>query len=172
MPAPRIDQQTLTHWMGTPRAAGLVAGSWCWATASLALHGASPSAPVGTELLHWLASDGRGPELVPVAVAVLVVLLHAMLIREAKGACCREWIDAAWSLVLVAAGVGAWTWALHYEPFADPFSPARRLAAIAGLGALLVGSAMTLAAAAAAELRSTEAARPARALRRSYEAIG
>jgi hypothetical protein len=162
--------QTLTHWMGTPRAAGFVAGSWSWAAASLALHGASPSSPIGTELLRWLAGEGLGPELMPVAVAALVVLLHTMLIRHAEGDCCREWIDAAWSLGLVAGGIGAWTWALHYTPFADPFSPSRRLAAVAGLGALLVGSAMTLAAA-AADRRDAEPARPARALRRSYEAI-
>ena len=161
----------LTPWMGTPRAVGFVAGSWSWAAASLALHGASPSAPVGTELLRWLGGDGLGPELVPVAVAALVVLVHAMLIMQAEGQCCRDWIDAAWSLGLVAAGIAAWTWALHYAPFADPLSGSRRLAAVAGLGGLLMGSAMTLAAAAAAR-RDAEPARPERALRRSYEAIG
>jgi hypothetical protein len=162
---------SLTHWMGTPRAAGFIAGGWSWAAASLALHGASPSGPVGTELLHWLASDGLGPELVPLAVAALVVVVHAGLIRQAEGGCCREWIDAAWSLALVAAGIGAWTWALHHEPFADPFSASRRLAAVVGLGALLVGSAMTLAAA-ATQPAGAEPAREPRPLRRSYEAIG
>jgi hypothetical protein len=163
--------QSLTHWMGTPRAAGFVAGTWSWAAASLALHGAAPSAPVGSELLRWLAGSGFGPEVMPVAIAALVVLVHALLIRQGEGPCCREWIDAAWSLGLIAAGVALWTWALHYEPFADPFSPSRRLAAVAGLGALMVGAAMTLAAA-AAERRDLPTVTPARALRRSYEAIG
>jgi drug/metabolite transporter (DMT)-like permease len=112
--------------------------------------------------------------MVPLAVAALVFLVHAMLIREGTGECCREWIDAAWSLGLIAAGIAAWTWALHHEPFADPFSTSRRLAALAGLGALLVGVAMTLAA--AAERRVTqplgEEPRAVRGLRRSYEAIG
>jgi hypothetical protein len=171
-----VNMERVGHWMGTPRAAGVVAGSWCWAAASLAFHAASPSVPAGTELVRWLASDGPGPGIVPLAVAALVFLVHAMLIREAAGHCCGEWIDAAWSIGLVAAGIAAWTWALHHEPFADPFSTSRRLAALAGLGALLVGIAMTLTAAAAVDRRVAEplgeGARAVRGFRRSYEAIG
>jgi hypothetical protein len=168
-----VNMERVGHWMGTPRAAGVVAGSWCWAAASLAFHAASPSVPAGTELVRWLASDGPGPGIVPLAVAALVSLVHAMLIREAAGDC---WIDAAWSIGLVAAGIAAWTWALHHEAFADPFSTSRRLAALAGLGALLVSVAMILAAAAAVERRVAEplgeGARAVRGFRRSYEAIG
>ncbi len=161
----------LTHWMGTPRAAGFIAGSWCWAAATLALHRRAPAAPPGAELLHWLGGANLGPELFPIAVATLVVLVHGILIREAEGGGCREWIDAAWSLAVVAAGIGAWTWALRYEPFADPLSASRRLAALAGLGAMLVALGMTVAAAALAP-RVAAPARQERAFRPSYEAFG
>ncbi len=162
--------QQLPHWMGTPRAAGFVAGSWCWAAASLALHGRAPAAPPGAELLHWLGGAGLGPALLPIAVATLVVLVHAVLIREAEAGCCREWTDAAWSLAAVAAGIGGWTWALRYEPFADPLSVSRRLAALAGLGAMLIGTGMTMAAA-AMPARGAEAARRDRSARPSHEAL-
>jgi hypothetical protein len=157
--------------MGTPRAAGFVAGSWCWAAATLAINGRAPSAPWGSELVSWLASADVSADLLPIAVAGLVVLVHARLIRQAEDGCCRAWTDAAWSLALVAAGIGAWTWALRYEPFADPLSASRRLAALAGMGAMLVGSAMAVAAAAMTP-RAPKPARPARALRPSYEAFG
>ncbi len=159
------------HWMGSPRAAGFVAGSWCWAAATLAMHRARPAAPWGADLLQWLGSDGAGPAFLPIAVAVLVALVHAVVIRQAEGRCCREWTDAAWSLVTVAVGIGAWTWALRYEPFADPLSVSRRLAALAGLGAMLVGTGMALGTALEADRRH-RTPRAARELRRSYEAIG
>jgi hypothetical protein len=157
--------------MGSPRAAGFVGGSWCWAAASLGLHNAAPSSPLGTELLRWLGRDGLAPEVMPLAIAALVVVVHGMLIRDAQGECCREWIDAAWSLGLVAVGVVAWSWALHYEPFSDPFSASRRLAALGGLGTMLVGAGMTIAAAVATE-RERGAAAALRPIRRSWEAIG
>ena len=138
-------------WMGTPRAAGFMGGIWCWAAAALALHHAAPSAPLGAALLRWLAGSGPAPELIPLAIAALVVTVHAVLIREAGAPCCREWLDAAWSVGAVAAGIAAWSWALHYEPFSDPVSGTRRLAALAGLAAMLVGTGITLATAAAAE---------------------
>jgi hypothetical protein len=143
--------EDLAHWMGTPRAAGFVAGGWCCAAAALAINGRSPGVPWGTELVQWLASDGLGPALFPIAIAAMVALVHAMLIRQGEGHCCGEWVDAAWSLGVVALGIGAWTWAVRYEPFADPTSAPRRLAALAGLGALLVGAAMTIAAALATD---------------------
>ena len=164
----------LSHWMGTPKAAGLVAGSWCCAVASLALHTQNPEAAWGAGLVQWLASDGIGPGMLPITIAAIVIAIHSALIRDAGNRCCREWIDAAWSLGLVAAGMLAWTWALRYEPFTDRLSASRRLAALAGFGALLIAAAMTIAAAIAAE-RSREhrvnlpAQRP---LRRSYEVIG
>ncbi len=136
-----------THWMGTPRTAGLLAGTWCSAALILAMHSDATAAPLGTGLLRWLASAGAGPELLPIAVAGLVVLVHGMLIRDAAGNRSHLWADAALSLALVAAGICLWTWSLHYEPFADPFSPSRRLAALAGLGAMLVGAGITVAAA-------------------------
>jgi hypothetical protein len=160
-----------THWMGTPRAAGFVAGGWCWAAATLALQEASPTRPVGTELVRWLGSAGFGPEFVPLAIAVLAVLLHAIRIRQAEGACCREWIDAAWSLGLIAGGIAAWSWAVRYEPFADPFAATRCFAAVVGLGAIVCGSALTVSVVAADE-RAALLARAHRPLRRSYEAIG
>jgi hypothetical protein len=168
------DMDELSHWMGTPKAAGLVAGSWCCAVASFALHVQHPDAVWGTGLVQWLASDGIGPGMLPITIAALVTAIHAMLIREAGSRCCREWIDAAWSLGLVAAGMLAWTWALRYEPFSDPLSASRRLAALAGFGALLIAAAMTIAAAIAAERRQRSVKHPAarRPLRRSYEAIG
>ncbi|MGH7628534.1 MAG: hypothetical protein ACREOF_03955 [Gemmatimonadales bacterium] len=157
--------------MGTPRAAGFVAGSWCWAAATLAINWSAPAAPWGSELLGWLASDGLSAEMLPIAVAVLVGLVHASLVRQAEDGCCRAWIDAACSLAAVAAGIGAWTWALRYEPFADPLSASRRLAALAGMGAMLVGTGMTVAAAAMAP-RAAAPARRERAFRPSYEAFG
>jgi len=160
-----------THWMGTPRAAGFVAGSWCWAAATLAINGRAPAAPWGSELLSWLAGTDASADILPIALAVLVVLVHAMLIRQAEDGSCRAWTDAAWSLASVAAGIGAWTWAVRYEPFADPLAVSRRCAAVAGLGAMLVGSGLTVAAAAMAPPAPTPA-RPARALRPSYEAFG
>ncbi|HET8623264.1 MAG TPA: hypothetical protein VFM14_06855 [Gemmatimonadales bacterium] len=163
--------QEWVSWMGTPRAAGFVAGSWCCAAAALVANTQSPGAPWGADLLRWLASDGVGPGMLPITIAAIVALIHAMLIREARGRCCQEWIDAAWSLGLVAAGMAAWTWALHYEPFADPFSASRRLAALAGLGALLVGAGMTISVAIATE-RKTERPVERRQFRRSYQAIG
>jgi hypothetical protein len=158
-------------WIGTPRAAGFVGGTWCWAAASLALHSAAPSAPLGAELLRWLARDGAAPEMLPLAIASLVIVVHAMRIREARGQCCHQWLDAAGSLGLVAAGIVAWSWALHYEPFSDPYSVARRLAALAGLGAMLVGAGITIAAAVASERAQPLAAAP-RPERHSWEAIG
>jgi hypothetical protein len=106
----------------------------------------------------------------PLAIAALVVVVHGMLIRDAPRECCREWVDAAWSLGLVAAGIVAWSWALHYEPFSDPFSASRRMAALVGLGMMLVGAGMTIAAAVATE-REPDAAAPQPA-RRSRQAIG
>src|SRR5687768_5933692 len=160
-----------THWLGTPRAAGFVAGAWSWAAVSLALHGVSPSRRAGVELLGLLASDGLAPGLAPVGVAVLAVLLHAAVIRRADAACCRAWTDAALSLGLIAAGIAAWGWAVHYEPFADPFSPSRQLAALAGLGAILVGVALTVTAA-IVDRRGRDPTVAPRTFRRSYEAIG
>jgi hypothetical protein len=163
-------QEQLSHWMGTPRAAGFVAGSWCCAALALAVQGHSSDALWGAALLRWLASDGVGPGALPLAIAGAVAAFHAIRIREAQGTCCREWVDAAWSLGLIAAGMAAWTWALRYEPFADPVSASRRLAALAGLGALLTGCAVTLAVAIAGR-SDHEAPRAPRVLRRSYEAI-
>ena len=158
-------------WMGSPRAAGFVGGTWCWAAASLGLHNAAPSSPLGSELLRWLAREGVAPEVMPLAIAALVVIVHGVLIREARGECCREWVDAAWSLGLVAAGIVAWSWALRYEPFSDPFSTSRRLLALGGLGTMLVGAGLTIAAAVAGD-RERVAARDSRAIRRSWDAIG
>jgi len=160
----------VTHWIGTPRAAGFVAGGWCWAAAALALEGTAPAEPWGTELLRWLANAGLGPELLPITVGILAVLLHAARIRQGEGACCREWADAAWSLGLIAAGIAAWTWAIHYVPFADPLSTARRLAAVGGLGAIIFGSTLSVMVT-ISDRRGNEPARPHHALRRSYEAI-
>jgi hypothetical protein len=158
-------------WMGSPKAAGFVGGTWCWAAASLALHNAAPASPLGAELLRWLARDGMEPSIMPLAIASLVVVVHAIRIREAHGQCCREWIDAAWSLGLVAVGIVAWSWALHYEPFSDPYSGSRQLAGVAGFGSMLVGAGMTIAAAVASEWER-EVAATTRPVRRSWEAIG
>jgi hypothetical protein len=158
-------------WMGSPKAAGFVGGTWCWAAASLALHNAAPASPLGAELLRWLARDGVAPGIMPLAIASLVVVVHAIRIREAQGQCCREWTDAAWSLGLVAVGILAWSWALHYEPFSDPYSGSRRLAAVAGFGSMLVGAGMTIAAAVASERKRAVVVAP-RPVRPSWEAMG
>jgi hypothetical protein len=162
--------------MGTPKVAGLVAGSWCCALASLALHAQNPDAAWGAGLVQWLASDGIGPGMLPLTIAAIVTAMHSVLIRDAGSRCCREWIDAAWSLGLVAAGMLAWTWALRYEPFSDPLDAGRRVAALAGFGALLIAAAMTIAAAIAAERgrkhRIDNPTATPRPLRRSYEPIG
>ena len=163
--------QATSTWMGSPRATGVIGGTWCWAAAALGLQNMAPSGPLGAELVRWLARDSLAPQLMPLAIAALVVAVHAMVIREAHWRCCREWIDAAWSVGLVAAGIVAWSWALHYEPFSDPLSAPRRLAALAGLGAMLVGAGTTLTAAIAAERTRLSVAEP-RPLRRSWEAIG
>jgi len=158
-------------WLGSPKTAGFVGGAWCWAAACLALHNAAPASPLGAELLRWLARDGIQPSIMPLGIAALVVVVHGMRIREAEGQCCREWIDAAWSLGLVAAGIVGWSWALHYEPFSDPFSASRRLAGVMGFGAMLIGAGMTIAAAVASE-RERQLATTPRRVRPSWEAIG